>query len=274
MPPSSAFAPAKVNLTLHVTGLRADGFHLLDSLVMFADVGDRVTVADAPEMRLTVTGPRAAGVPEDARNLCWKAAEWFGCAVAITLDKHLPAAAGIGGGSSDAAAVLRAMQDLYGRSFPVEGLERLGADVPVCSLGHAARMTGIGEGVLPLTMAPMQAVLVNPGVDVPTPQVFKALTCKDNPPMDAMPEDGGTPAAIAWLKTQRNDLQAPAIAVQPVIAEVLAALTATPGARLARMSGSGATCFALYDDRATAETAAAALRLKHPGWWITAATLS
>ncbi len=274
MPPSSAFAPAKVNLTLHVTGLRADGFHLLDSLVMFADVGDRVTVADAPEMHLTVTGPRAAGVPEDARNLCWKAAEWYGCAVAISLDKHLPAAAGIGGGSSDAAAVLRAMQALYGRPFPSDGLERLGADVPVCTVGHAARMTGIGEGVLPLTMAPMQAVLVNPSVDVPTPQVFKALTCKDNPPMDAMPEGGGTPAAITWLKMQRNDLQAPAIAVQPVIAEVLAALTATPGARLARMSGSGATCFALYDDRATAETAAAALRLKHPGWWITAATLS
>ncbi|WP_425073170.1 4-(cytidine 5'-diphospho)-2-C-methyl-D-erythritol kinase [Sagittula sp. S175] len=275
MPPgtTTAFAPAKVNLALHVTGQRADGYHLLDSLVMFADVGDTITLRDAPEMSLTVTGPRATGVPTDARNLCWKAAERFGAAVAITLDKHLPAAAGIGGGSSDAAATLRAMADLYNRSFPTENLATLGADVPVCTVAHAARMSGIGDHVLPLTMAPLHAVLVNPGVDVPTPQVFKTLTTKANPPMTDWPDHGGAPAAIDWLQTQRNDLQAPAIALQPVIADTLAALAATTGNRLTRMSGSGATCFALYDDRTTAEAAATQLQSLHPDWWTTACTL-
>ncbi len=268
----AAFAPAKINLALHVTGQRDDGYHLLDSLVMFADVGDTVRLSDAPEMSLEVTGPRAAGVPADRRNLCWKAAEAYGCAVAMTLDKHLPAAAGIGGGSSDAAAVLRAMEELYGRPAPVDPVT-LGADVPVCMVGHAARMSGIGDHVLPLFMAPMYAVLVNPGVEVPTPAVFKALSRKDNPPMSEMPEGGGQAAALDWLGAQRNDLQDPAIALQPVIGDVLAALAELAGARLVRMSGSGATCFALFDDRPAADAAAAQMQQARPGWWSAACTL-
>jgi 4-diphosphocytidyl-2-C-methyl-D-erythritol kinase len=270
MPRTSAFAPAKINLTLHVTGLRADGYHLLDSLVAFADTGDRLTVAPAAEMRLTVSGPRAAGVPTDARNLCWQAAEWFGETAEITLEKHLPAAAGIGGGSSDAAAVLRALSALTGRALPGQGLEALGADLPVCLHARAARMSGIGERLQAVALPDLNAVLANPGVGVPTPAVFKALGCKDNPPMPALPEAAEW---HAWLAAQRNDLQAPAITVQPVIAEVLAALQATTGARLARMSGSGATCFALYDSRAEAEAAAEALRAAQPGWWVAPCTL-
>ncbi|MBP0483767.1 4-(cytidine 5'-diphospho)-2-C-methyl-D-erythritol kinase [Sagittula salina] len=274
MSPTDAFAPAKVNLALHVTGQRADGYHLLDSLVVFADVGDRVRVTEARAMALTVTGPRAAGVPADARNLCWKASEWFGESVSIVLEKHLPAAAGIGGGSSDAAATLRAVADLRGRPVPSEGLERLGADVPVCMVGHAARMAGIGDVVHPLPPLALHAVLVNPGVDVSTPAVFKALTQKTNPPMAEMPAAaGGAGGFVDWLAAQRNDLQVPAVALQPVIGHVLAALEASPGARLVRMSGSGATCFALYDDSAEAEAAADGLRALHADWWVEPCTL-
>ncbi|KUF09759.1 4-(cytidine 5'-diphospho)-2-C-methyl-D-erythritol kinase [Pseudoponticoccus marisrubri] len=267
--PAEAFAPAKVNLTLHVTGRRDDGYHLLDSLVMFADIGDRVTVRPADEISLSVTGPFAEGVPNDARNLCWRAAQAFGAPVAITLDKQLPAAAGVGGGSSDAAAVLRAMEAAFGRPAPVDPLT-LGADVPVCTVAHAAHMAGIGERVLPLTMAPIPAVLVNPGVSVATPEVFAALASPDNAPMTPWPEGGGTAATLRWLATQRNDLQAPAIACAPVIAEVLDALK---GADLARMSGSGATCFGLFEDAAAAEACAAELSAAHPGWWVRATTL-
>ncbi|WP_420327809.1 4-(cytidine 5'-diphospho)-2-C-methyl-D-erythritol kinase [Mameliella sp.] len=261
------FAPAKINLTLHVTGQRADGYHLLDSLVMFADVGDRVTVARAEEMSLRVTGPMAPGVPDDARNLCWKAAEVFGEPVAITLDKCLPAAAGIGGGSSDAAAVLRGMERLFDRPSGVSALD-LGADVPVCMTAQAARMQGIGEKVTPLGMPPFPALLVNPRVEVATPAVFRALRRKDNGAMAPMPEAGGASAAIEWVSGQRNDLQAPAVAVQPVISEVLERLENLAGVRLARMSGSGATCFALFDTRAAADSAGATLSSARPDWWV------
>ncbi|BBU58304.1 4-diphosphocytidyl-2-C-methyl-D-erythritol kinase [Mameliella alba] len=266
------FAPAKINLTLHVTGQRADGYHLLDSLVMFADVGDRVTVARASEMSLRVTGPMAAGVPDDARNLCWKAAEAFGEPVAITLDKHLPAAAGIGGGSSDAAAVLRGMEQLFGRPSGVL-LPDLGADVPVCMLAHAARMQGIGEQVTPLDLQPLDVILVNPRVEVSTPAVFKALERRDNPPMTSMTETDVPLMALDWIARQRNDLQPPAIMVKPVIAEVLDAMAALEGARLVRMSGSGATCFALFDTRAAADGAATTLSSARPDWWVRPATL-
>ena len=273
MPPIEVFAPAKINLTLHVTGQRADGYHLLDSYVMFADIGDRVFVEPAEEMSLTVTGPRAAGVPEDARNLCWKAAEFYGASAAITLEKHLPAAAGIGGGSSDAAAVLQGLEQVYGRPVPVD-TSILGADVPVCMVGHAAHMTGVGDRVLPLfAEVPMPCVLVNPGVEVSTPAVFDRLERKDNPPMAPWPEGGGNAAAYDWLAEQRNDLETPALAVQPVIGDVLAALQALPGARVVRMSGSGATCFALFDCYEQAEAGAATLGDTHADWWIAACRL-
>lgn len=263
-------APAKINLTLHVTGLRADGYHLLDSLVVFADMGDLVRLAPAAETTLRVTGPMAPGVPEDARNLCWRAAEAFGAPVSIELEKHLPAAAGIGGGSSDAAAVLRGMARLFDRDFAGDPLA-LGADVPVCLLVKAARMSGIGEVVRPVPLPRLHAVLVNPRVEVSTPLIFKALPRKDNPPMGVVPA-GGSAALQRWLGQARNDLQAPAISLQPVIARVLTALEQT-GAGLVRMSGSGATCFGLYFSREEADLAARGLQLAYPDWWVVASDL-
>lgn len=269
MTPTEAFAPAKINLTLHVTGQRADGYHLLDSLVVFAGVGDHLRVTPAARMALRVSGPRAAGVPEDARNLCWRAAEAFGAPVAIALEKHLPAAAGIGGGSSDAAAVLRAMARAFGRGFQGDALA-LGADVPVCLWGRSARMAGIGETVTPLALPRLQAVLVNPGIEVPTPVVFRGLRCKANPPMAALP---APEALIPWLAAQRNDLEPPALEAAPEIGAVLAALR-DRGAALARMSGSGATCFGLFESQAAAREAAEQLQRAQPGWWVVATELS
>ncbi|WP_273524913.1 4-(cytidine 5'-diphospho)-2-C-methyl-D-erythritol kinase, partial [Rhodosalinus sediminis] len=171
MTPAEARAPAKVNLALHVTGRRADGYHTLDSLVVFADAADVVRVRPAETPSLRVTGPRAEGVPTDASNLVMRAAAAMGVAAAIELEKHLPAAGGIGGGSSDAAATLRALAAMTGRAPPAD-LAALGADVPVCMAPGPARMRGIGEVVEPLAALPaLDAVLVNPGVAVPTPQV-------------------------------------------------------------------------------------------------------
>jgi 4-diphosphocytidyl-2-C-methyl-D-erythritol kinase len=261
-----AFAPAKINLTLHVTGQREDGYHLLDSLVVFADVGDRLRVGLGPSC-LRVTGPMSEGVPSDGRNLVLKAAALMGVQADITLEKHLPAAAGIGGGSADAAAVLHALSRLTGRTVPDAGLS-LGADVPVCLAGRAAVMRGIGEVVDPVSVPIMSAVLVNPGVEVPTGAVFNALARKDNPPMEPMSSRSDL---IPWLIRQRNDLEAPACAVQPVIQTVLEALRGCDGCLLARMSGSGATCFGLYSDPTAAKRAAEALR--RPGWWVRAVAL-
>ncbi|SPF77654.1 4-(cytidine 5'-diphospho)-2-C-methyl-D-erythritol kinase [Pseudoprimorskyibacter insulae] len=271
MTKTKAFAPAKINLCLHVTGQRADGYHLLDSLVAFAEVGDHLTLTRSEVMQLQVTGPMAQGVPTDGRNLCWKAAKAFGQPAAITLDKHLPAAAGIGGGSSDAAAVLRGMSDLYGTPFGGEALT-LGADVPVCMAARAARMEGIGEVLTPLALPRLPAVLVNPRVEVSTPDVFRALASKTNPALEPLPADGAD--VIAWLRDQRNDLQPPAVALQPVIGDVLQALSACEGTFLARMSGSGATCFAIMASDEAAARAATALGQKHPNWWIAATALS
>lgn len=275
--PTEVFAPAKINLTLHVTGRRADGYHLLDSLVVFADVGDLVRVALAPRMSLSVSGPTAAGVPMDAGNLCWQAAEAFGVSAAIDLEKTLPTAAGIGSGSSDAAAVLRGLAQLTGRERDDAGAAdplALGADVPVCLLGRAARMRGIGEDVRPVALPALHAVLANPAVAVPTGQVFARLVTADNPAMSDWPPPEDAAALIGWLAAQRNDLQPAAISTAPSIARVLRALDALPGARLARMSGSGATCFALFDDAAAARSAAQALAAANPRWWIKPCTLA
>jgi len=263
------FAPAKINLTLHVTGQRADGYHLLDSLVVFADVGDQLTCR-LGEMSLAVSGPMAQGVPVGPSNLVFRAAELMGAQATITLEKHLPAAAGIGGGSSDAAAALRLLADLTGRAVPDQGLS-LGADVPVCMLARAGFMRGIGEEVTPVDLSPLHAVLVNPGVPVPTGAVFGGLASKDNAPMEALPTGISADQLLAWLSRQRNDLEAPAIAAQPVIADVLQTLRES-GAGLARMSGSGATCFGLYPD--SKKAAHAALALARPGWWVQATVLS
>ncbi len=267
-------APAKVNLALHVTGQRADGYHLLDSLVLFASDGDTITLAPAPEYGLTVTGPRAEGVPVDDGNLCLRAARMMGQPVAITLDKHLPAAAGLGGGSADAAAVLQGIHALTGAPLPDQP-ETLGADIPVCLRGRATRMRGVGEQLEDLpSLPPLPAVLVNPGIEVPTPAVFRALEQRDNPGMEPLPEGLSTPQAlIPWLARQRNDLEPPALRVAPGIAPVLGALRDAPDCLLARMSGSGASCFGLFPDMQTAEAAAQAIAAARPGWWVRATQL-
>lgn len=273
--PLTAFAPAKINLSLHVTGQRADGYHLLESLVVFANVGDRLSARKAEVSTVAVTGPRAAGVPDGPSNLVLKAADWAGRAAAFTLEKHLPAAAGIGGGSSDAAAALRLLESLYGR--PCEGdLAELGADVPVCAYGRACVMRGVGEKITPVRGLPrLPAVLVNPGVEVATPAAFGALAQKSNPVMPDLPEQPSLEALCVYLSEKtRNDLQAPAIALAPVIGEVIDRLWATEGALLARMSGSGASCFALLPTMEAAEAAARSLRADRPDWWVEPAWLA
>lgn len=266
---ATEFAPAKVNLALHVTGQRADGYHLLDSLVVFAGVGDRVTVA--PGAGFAITGPQAAALAPEPGNLCLRAAGAMGGGLRITLDKHLPVASGIGGGSADAAATLRAMARL-GRPLPqAAAVLALGADVPVCLAGRAVRMTGVGEGLTPVTLPPVWLVLANPGVAVPTPAVFRALATRDNPPLPPLPALPDAAALAGWLGGTRNDLEPPAITLAPEIAFTRAALAATPGCLLARMSGSGATCFGLYATEPAARAAAAAIRAAQPGWWVAAA---
>lgn len=256
------FAPAKVNLALHVTGRRADGYHLLDSLVVFAGVGDFLRVTPAPKIGLQVTGPGAQGVPADARNLVWKAAEWAGKPAQITLDKRLPHAAGIGGGSTDAAAVLIAL------GTGPEGSEALGADVPVCMHRRACRMSGIGEMLENVPPLPsMWIVLVNAGEGVPTGAVFGAMTSVDNAPMPT-PEWHDFSSFITWLEGTRNDMEAAAKTVSPVVGDVLARLRQTDGCALSRMSGSGGTCFGLFASEAQAEAAAQAMP---DGWWAKAA---
>ncbi|SFA99739.1 4-diphosphocytidyl-2-C-methyl-D-erythritol kinase [Poseidonocella pacifica] len=272
MAPIDAFAPAKINLTLHVTGRRQDGYHLLDSLVAFADVGDRVRVEPALELSLEVGGPRALGVPTGPDNLVLKAAALFGVdeGARITLEKHLPAAAGIGGGSADAAATLRALSKLWGRTIPSD-CARLGADIPVCLPSRTARMQGIGETVTPLPLPPLDAVLVNPGVSVPTGPVFAALEGQFGAPMQGvLPQFDGAGALLDWLGDQRNDLETPARQIAPAIGDTLAALAATRHCALARMSGSGATCFGLFPSPASARAAAQQLSQAHPGWWVQA----
>ncbi|MDE3078548.1 MAG: 4-(cytidine 5'-diphospho)-2-C-methyl-D-erythritol kinase [Paracoccaceae bacterium] len=275
---AEGFAPAKVNLALHVTGRRADGYHLLDSLVVFAGVGDRLRAERADRLTLEVTGPRAAGVPTDATNLVLRAAATLGAGrgARIVLDKHLPAAAGIGGGSSDAATALRVLAELWGLPLPgADAVLALGADVPVCLAGQPARMRGIGERLEPLPdLPPAWLVLVNPGVGVPTGAVFQGLARRDNPPL---PEPRPWPDAVAladWLREARNDLEPPARAVAPVIGEIIDRLAATDGCLLSRMSGSGATCFGLFASAAAASAAAQALRRMRPDWWVTDAPVA
>jgi 4-diphosphocytidyl-2-C-methyl-D-erythritol kinase len=269
------FAPAKINLTLHVTGRRADGYHELDSLVVFADIGDRIRVEPSDTTMLTVDGPMAAGVPVDDSNLVVRAAAKMGLAADIHLEKHLPNAAGLGGGSSDAAATLGALSESLGKPVPGD-VHSMGADIPVCQVGSAARMRGIGERVEPLLGLPvLHAVLVNPNLPVMTKEVFAGLERPDNAAMpETLPQFGGAGDLIDWLATMRNDLEAPAIKAEPVIQQVFDTLSVTPGCHLARMSGSGGTCFGLYSDAETAASASGRLREKHPGWWVRAVRLN
>ena len=269
-------AAAKVNLSLHVTGRRADGYHLLDSLVAFADVGDGVEVSLSDVPSLTVTGPEARALDGVARedNATLRAARHAGLVARIRLEKHLPVAAGIGGGSADAAAVLRAAARLTGQPLP-PGIEKLGADVPVCLLSRGARMQGIGETVTPVSLPPIPAVLVNPRRPVPTAEVFRRLALPRAPALpEVLPPLLSLESVIAFCAGLRNDLSAAAEEVEPTIGRCLALLRRHPACRLARMSGSGATCFALADSPELARVMAGAVANEEPEWWVRACLLS
>ena len=273
----SEFAPAKINLYLRIVGQRADGYHLLDSLVVFAGVGDRLSVAPAAELSLTLAGPFGGALAAEPDNLVLRAARALAAQAGIApraglmLEKHLPVASGIGGGSADAAAAIRLLCRFWNLTPPRAALAdiaaRLGADVPVCLAGQPARMGGIGEVLEPAPGLPSYGmVLVNPGLALSTVAVFRARTGAFSAPA-ALPERWHDAADMAaGLSRLGNDLEPPAIAHCPDIVKVLAAIAAVPGCRLARMSGSGATCFGLFDDADAAQRAANGLA--RPGWWV------
>jgi 4-diphosphocytidyl-2-C-methyl-D-erythritol kinase len=281
-------APAKINLTLRVLGRRPDGYHELDSLVAFAGVGDALTFAPAKALALNVRGPTAVAAGELADNLVIKAARGLAERIGglklgrFVLSKRLPVAAGLGGGSSDAAAALRLLARANRITIDdprlMAAARATGADVPVCLDPRPRVMRGIGEILSPpLDLPKLPAILVNPRVAVPTKDVFARLNAPTLAPRAERPAIAPPPreraALLQYLASQPNDLEPPALALQPVIAEVLGALRALPGCRLARMSGSGATCFGLFESGRAATAAARALRNRHPQWWTRATTL-
>lgn len=283
-------ARAKLNLYLRVVGRRADGYHLLDSLVAFCDLADTITVEPAGGLTLTINGPLAGALahePPEA-NLVLRAARALagraGIAprAAIRLTKRIPVAAGLGGGSADAAATLLALVDLWRVAMPEEELfdlaATLGADVPMCLAGRTAQVSGVGERVAPAVALPAAAILlVNPGEPLPTPAVFAAHARTGAAHSVAAPLDAAPPDVAALgrsLVARGNDLTNAARAVVPAISEVLGELAGTRGCRVAQMSGSGATCFALYDDAGAARAAMAAIRRDHATWWTYAGALA
>lgn len=303
--PDAEFAPAKINLYLHITGRQGDGYHLLDSLAVFPDIGDRVIARPAPTLSLELAGPFAGDLGAGEDNLVLAAARALAASgggvpggvpgvvpggvpegvpgAALRLEKNLPVASGIGGGSADAAATLRLLARLWAREGGARErgareradlpaiAARLGADVPVCLGARAARMSGIGTALAPPPRLPEAGiVLANPGIALPTRDVFAARGGAFSAP-PALPAGWEDAAAMAAdLAALGNDLEAPAIALRPQIGTVLAALRALPGVLLARMSGSGATCFAVF---ATAEAALAASRRLPREWWVKAGVL-
>jgi 4-diphosphocytidyl-2-C-methyl-D-erythritol kinase len=277
----SVQAPAKVNLALHVTGRRADGYHEIETLAVFATVADRLTAREAAATGLSVSGPFAAALSGEPGNLVLRAEEALRAeigspvpGIAFHLRKNLPVASGIGGGSADAAAALIALKAIW--NLPADcdlgaiaGM--LGADVPMCLASAPLLARGAGERIERVAMArTLPCVLVNPGIAVSTRDVFSALVRRDNPPMENLPAGGPD---IDWLRRQRNDLEAPAMTLCPQIGTVIGVLEARAGNRLARMSGSGATCFGLFATIAEAEAAAAEIRSIEPLWWCVATEL-
>jgi 4-diphosphocytidyl-2-C-methyl-D-erythritol kinase len=277
MLPVTEFAPAKINLALHVLGRRTDGYHELDSIVAFADVGDVLTFDLADETKLSVDGAFASGIPCDDDNLVLKVIALLrrhGTVpdMHISLTKNLPVASGIGGGSADAAAALRGVMRLSGLRFDSETMQELalslGADVPVCLHSKACRMQGVGEIITPLEQLPAPAILLlNPLHACGTRDVFRAMGLKRG-------DRGGTALVVADSSSWRNDMAPAALRVLPVIADVLLVLEAVTGATTVRMSGSGATCFALFDHIGLAQSAADKVRHHRPDWWVAAARLS
>jgi len=277
----SEFAPAKINLTLAVGPLQSDGYHPLDSLVAFADWGDEIRVRPAPALALTMGGPYARQLEHQKGNLVFQAARAMQIAAdeqlgaMIHLDKRIPVAAGVGGGSADAAATLRALNRLWGFNWTLETLCEigltLGADVPACLHSATLRMQGRGERITPLEGGEAwPALLVNPGVPVSTAAVFRCFDGQAGAELD--PRD--PPAdANAWIRGGENALEDAARALAPEIDEVLDALSSAPGCWLERMSGSGATCFGLFDTITQAESAGAALAAAKPDWFVQPVTL-
>ncbi len=275
-------ARAKINLALHVTGRRADGFHTIDTLVVFTEFGDLITLREQenpPEVRLSIKGPFADSLASDHNNMVIQAMTMLEKQtgetlppVAITLEKNLPVASGIGGGSADAATTLMALKDFWqlGLETDIETIaSNLGADVPMCLHSTPLRAQGIGEEITLLDASePLHLLLVNPGVEISTPEIFRNLGNKINPPVSEQPlshfPDTGN------LATLRNDLEKPALEIAPVIGEVLSALRNQEGCQFARMSGSGATCFGIFDSPELAEDAKNRMLELHPDWWCVA----
>lgn len=281
------FAPAKVNLTLKVGAPRADGYHPLDSLVVFADWGDEVAATPGENLVLQLAGPGAQTLQSDPQNLVLKAAFALRAAVerpelgaVLTLNKRLPIAAGLGGGSADAAAALRALNRFWDLDLTTKQLAEVGsvvgADVPACVHSRPLRMTGIGDQITLLLAWPsLHAVIANPGVAVETGPVFAAYDGLNPGKLHPgkTPVAGDLATALDRVSQGINDLQAPAIGLAPLIAETLSALSQMPGAKLTRMSGSGASCFAIFDDEAAAQAAASTLSAQQPGWTVRAVIL-
>lgn len=277
-------APAKVNLTLRVLGRRADGYHELESLVAFAGVGDVLTFAPGAALTLTVSGPTAPAAGDGADNLVLKAAHALAERIAgltlgrFALSKRLPVAAGLGGGSADAAAALRLLAQANGMALDdprlMQAAQATGADVPVCLDPRPRLMRGVGDVLsAPLDLPRLFAVLINPGVAVSTREVFAALNLPPAaPPAQAEPPPAPS-ALLAEIASGRNDLERLAIELEPVIADVLSVINKLPGCRLARMSGSGATCFGLFETNAAATAAARTVRVGYPQWWVRATVL-
>lgn len=285
----TVLAPAKVNLFLHIIGRRPDGYHLLESLFAFADIGDKLTLKEADEITFRVEGTfkeicERAGCDGNG-NLVFRAATELskilpGKGVEIILEKNLPLSAGLGGGSSDAAALLKGLQILWNAEADEDALFKLalelGADVPACLLGTPCFVAGIGEDVTSLQeFETLEVVLVNPKRPLSTPQVFKSF--KENnrpftPPLATTPDLNESQERL--IRETHNDLQGPAIALAPDVAKILGALEDCDGNVLARMSGSGATCFGIFSTREQSEMATAWLAREHPNWWVAVTKLS
>ncbi len=283
-------APAKINLTLHVVGRRADGYHELESLVAFSRSGDRLTLTPGDSLQLQVAGPTATAAGDPEKNLVVKAARQLAERVeglrlgGFTLVKTLPVAAGIGGGSSDAAAALRLLARANDLALDdprlLEAARATGADVPVCVAARARMMSGIGEKLGPvLDLPPLPALIVNPRQPLETKPVFEFMKIAPGSkthfgPHPQIGSNISFDALIAALRKGRNDMEDAASVLAPIIAKVLAILTAAPGCKLARMSGSGATCFALFSDCRAVGRARKAILAAHPDWWVKATLLN
>lgn len=277
----AVLAPAKVNLALHVTGRRPDGYHTIESLAVFTRFGDRLHLEPAAADAFSITGPFGHGLPDDETNLVLRARDALRLAsasnlppISIRLEKNLPVASGVGGGSSDAAAVLKALNQIWncglGQSELAEIARSLGADVPMCLSAKPLIATGIGDVVEPISGFPALAlVLVNPGVAVSTPEIFQRLERHDNEGLPPPPSRIHFHSLRNWLETTHNHLEPTARGIQPAIGEILKALDKA-GSGFSRMSGSGATCFGLFETGNVAKRAAVAIRARQPGWFVAA----